>query len=321
MLSLQQTAGRGVFVALPLNSSYSSCIICAKSQSSFSNDDWAWVQKRKSSLSFASWNPKSRELTPFEYTNVTYLLKSRPWYVQGASLNAMTAKVQFTDPYVYAVGSKGSFSDFATGITATYPFFNSSGDLDGVFGLDVSFSDIHNNLKPYLQSPNAFIYVATREGILVGTSTNETMFDSAGNLVRAQDAQSASIRTTGKYLWNQSMARNSSDLFTLSNQMLEDQGYLFQLRIMSHAPYFAIVNGAPKTDYTKDIDLVLSDLEARLAFITKVVIAISSAVFVLSVVASNTWTYYFIVLPLSKVTAGLREVSFQSVGCSVNAIL
>ncbi|TPX71325.1 hypothetical protein CcCBS67573_g06219 [Chytriomyces confervae] len=307
MLSLQHTAGRGVFVALPLNSSYSSCIICAKSQSSFSSDD--------------CWNSTSGELTPFEYTNITYRLKSRPWYLQGASLNAMTAKVQFTDPYVYAVGSKGSFSNFATGLKfhgdignlkemhQTYPFFNSSGGLDGVFALDMSFSDVHNKLKPYLQSPNAFIYVATREGILVGTSTNETMFDSAGNLVRAPDSRSASIRTTGKYLWNQRLARNNSNFSTLSNQMLEDQGYLFQLRVMTHAPYFVIVNGAPKTDYTKDIDLVLSDLDASLAFITKVVIAISSAVFVLSVVVSNIWTYYFIVLPLSKVTAGLREAS------------
>ncbi|KAJ3394389.1 hypothetical protein HDU80_010496, partial [Chytriomyces hyalinus] len=234
---------------------------------------------------------------------------SRPWFAQAAFLDAANARIQYTDPYVYAAGSKENFLDFATGITATYPFFNSSGGLDGVFGLDVTFADIRDSLKTSLQSPNAFIYVATREGILVGTSTNETMLDSAGNLISAQDSKSASIQTTGKYLWNRNLTTNNSDLSTLSNQMIEDQGYLFQLRIMSHAPYFVIVNGAPKTDYTKEIDLVLSDLDAGFAFITKVVVAVSTAVFVLSVVVSNTWTYYFIVLPLSKVTAGLREAS------------
>ncbi|TPX74295.1 hypothetical protein CcCBS67573_g04446 [Chytriomyces confervae] len=272
-MSLQQTEGQGVFVALPLNSNYSSCVICAKSQRSFSKADW------------------------------------EPWFAQAAFLDAANARIQYTDPYVYAAGSKENFLDFATGITATYPFFNSSGGLDGVFGLDVTFADIRDSLKTSLQSPNAFIYVATREGILVGTSTNETMLDSAGNLISAQDSKSASIQTTGKYLWNRNLTTNNSDLSTLSDQMLEDQGYLFQLRIMSHAPYFVIVNGAPKTDYTKDIDLVLSDLDAGFAFITKVVVAVSTAVFVLSVVVSNTWTYYFIVLPLSKVTAGLREAS------------
>ncbi|KAJ3244094.1 hypothetical protein HDU78_011492 [Chytriomyces hyalinus] len=308
-MSLQQTEGHGVFVALPLNSNYSNCVICAKSQRSFSKADWEWIQKRNGSFSFASWNSTSEELTLFEYTNVTFQLKSRPWYTQAAFLDAANARIQFTDPYVYAAGSKENFLDFATGITATYPFFNSSGGLDGVFGLDVTFADIRNSLKTSLQSPNAFIYVATREGILVGTSTSETMLDSAGNLISAQDSKSASIQTTGKYLWNRNLTTNNSDLSTLSNQMLEDQGYFFQLRIMSHAPYFVIVNGAPKTDYTKDIDLVLSDLDAGFAFITKVVVAVSTAVFVLSVAASNTWTYYFIVLPLSKVTAGLREAS------------
>ncbi|KAJ3244095.1 hypothetical protein HDU78_011493 [Chytriomyces hyalinus] len=193
-------------------------------------------------------------------------------------------------------------------LLGTYPFFDHRNTLEGVFGLDLSFADIHDTLQNYLQTPNAFIYVTSTEGILVGTSSSDTMVDAEGNLILAKDSKTRSTQITGQYLWNANRLEPGY-LQSLHGQMLESGGFSFQVRTMDNAPYFVIVNGAPKSDYTGDIDLVLSDLESALANNMKVVVGISMAVFVVAVATSCALTYYSITVPLSKITSVLRDAT------------
>ncbi|KAI8831797.1 hypothetical protein BJ741DRAFT_312983 [Chytriomyces cf. hyalinus JEL632] len=305
---LQNSNGNNMFVALPGDFNDPACSICTQSQARFSNEEWEWVRKRNNSISFAQWNIKSGRNLNFTFGNFSYHAMDRPWYKLAASLDASSAKLQFTEPYVYAVGSRGNISNVVTGITATYPFFDHRNTLEGVFGLDLSFADIHDTLQNYLQTPNAFIYVTSTEGILVGTSSSDTMVDGEGNLILAKDSKTRSTQITGQYLWHVNRTAPGY-LQSLHGQMLESGGFSFQVRTMDSAPYFVIVNGAPKSDYTGDIDLVLSDLESALATNMKVVVGISMAVFVVAVATSCALTYYSITVPLSKITSVLRDVS------------
>ncbi|KAJ3394388.1 hypothetical protein HDU80_010495 [Chytriomyces hyalinus] len=277
---LQNSKGNNLFVALPGNFDDPACSICVQSR----------------------WNLNTGRNLNFTFGNFSYHAMDRPWYKLAASLDASSSKLQFTEPYVYAVGSRGNISN------VTYPFFDRRNTLEGVFGLDLSFADIHDTLQNYLQTPNAFIYVTSTEGILVGTSSSDTMVDAEGNLILAKDSKTRSTQITGQYLWHVNRTAPGY-LQSLRGQMLESGGFSFQVRTMDNAPYFVVVNGAPKSDYTGDIDLVLSDLESALANNMKVVVGISMAVFVVAVATSCALTYYSITVPLSKITSVLRDVS------------
>ncbi|TPX71321.1 hypothetical protein CcCBS67573_g06221 [Chytriomyces confervae] len=307
---LQNINGNNLFVALPGDFNDPACSICVQSRVRFSSEEWDWVRKRNNSISFTQWNFDTGRDLNFTFGNFSYHAVDRPWYKLAASLDVNSAKLQFTEPYIYT-GSRGNISGVVTALTRlsqTYPFFDDRNILEGVFGLDLSFADIHDTLQNYLQTPNAFIYVTSTEGILVGTSSSDTMVDTEGNLILAKDSKTTSTHITGQYLWRANWT-NPGYLKSVQGQMLESGGFSFQVRTMDNAPYFVIVNGAPKSDYTGEIDLVLSDLESALENNVKVVVGISMAVFVVAVAASCALTYYSITVPLSKITIVLRDAT------------
>ncbi|KAI8840823.1 hypothetical protein BJ741DRAFT_662076 [Chytriomyces cf. hyalinus JEL632] len=284
---LQNINGNSLFVALPGDCSDPDCSICVQSRERFSKEEWDWVRKRNNSISFTQWNLNSGRNLNFTFGNFSYHAVDRPWYKLAASLDTNSAKLQFTEPNVYAVGSRGNISNVVTG----------------------AFSpDIHDTLQNYLQTPNAFIYVTSTEGILVGTVSSDTMVDAEGRLILAKNSNTKSTQVTGKYLLQENRT-TPGYIQSLHGHMLESGGFSFQVRTMDKAPFFVIVNGAPKSDYTGEIDLVLSTLESALANNMEVVVGISMAVFIVAVAASCALTYYSITVPLSKTTIVLRDAT------------
>ncbi|KAI8840808.1 hypothetical protein BJ741DRAFT_675676 [Chytriomyces cf. hyalinus JEL632] len=302
---------RGVTISTPVGFKDSACKICNIYQQNFTAEDWEWINRRNSSIAFGYWNRELSTYSNFEYGNITFHSTQRPWYKQAAALTPETSEIQYTEPYIYAGGARGDFQAIVTGITANYPFFDANRKLQGVFGTDVSFDDLRDTLTRYLQTPNSFMYVTTPGGVLLGTSANDTMIGSRGNLIPANQSLIPATRLTAKFLWAQ-LPNTTLDLTFLSGQNWEYEGYSFQLRAMSYPPYFVIVNGAPKTDYTGDIDLILENLDNSLRENVRVIIGVSLALFIVMVVIRCTLTYFSVVRPLAKITAIIRDVKLFS---------
>ncbi|KAJ3060633.1 hypothetical protein HDU99_005837, partial [Rhizoclosmatium hyalinum] len=74
------------------------------------------------------------------------------------------------------------------------------------------------------------------------------------------------------------------------------------MKIMQQEPRYVIVNGAPKSDYTGNIDTVLQQLEDTLANDVKQIIGIAVGVFVAMVFVSCVLTYFTVTVPLAMIT-------------------
>ncbi|TPX67821.1 hypothetical protein CcCBS67573_g07374 [Chytriomyces confervae] len=299
---------RGVTISTPVGFQDSACKICNIYQQNFTTNDWEWIRRRNSSIAFGYWNRELSTYSDFDYGNITFHATQRPWYKQAAALSPETSQIQYTEPYIYAGGARGDFQAIVTGITANYPFFDDTGKPLGVFGTDISFDDLRDTLTRYLQTPNSFMYVTTPSGVLLGTSANDTMIGSRGNLIPANQSLIPATRLTAKFLWAQ-LPNTTLDLTFLSGQNWEYAGYSFQLRAMNYPPYFVIVNGAPKTDYTGDIDLILENLDNSLRENVRVIIGVSVAVFIVMVAVRCTLTYFSVVRPLAKITSIIRDAT------------
>ncbi|KAJ3401753.1 hypothetical protein HDU80_005731 [Chytriomyces hyalinus] len=298
---------RGVTISTPVGFQDPACKICNMYQQNFTTDDWEWIKRRNSSIAFGYWNRELSTYSDFEYGNITFHATQRPWYKQAAALSPETSQIQYTEPYIYAGGARGDFQAIVTG-NWNYPFFDAAGKLQGVFGTDISFDDLRDTLTRYLQTPNSFMYVTTPSGVLLGTSANDTMIGSRGNLIPANQSLIPVTRLTAKFLWAQ-LPNTTLDLTFLSGQNWEYAGYSFQLRAMNYPPYFVIVNGAPKTDYTGDIDLILENLDNSLRENVRVIIGVSVAVFIVMVAVRCTLTYFSVVRPLAKITSIIRDAT------------
>ncbi|KAJ3231549.1 hypothetical protein HDU81_003696 [Chytriomyces hyalinus] len=252
---------RGVTVSTPVGFKDSACKICNEYQQNFTADDWEWTDRRNSCIAFGLWNKKRWTYSDFVYGNITFHATQRPWYKQGAALSAETADIQYTEPYVYAGGVRGDIravvtDAFFTGITADYPFFDATGKLQGVFGTDISFDDLRDTIMRYLQTQ------------LIHVRHNAQC---RGTLIHANQSLVPMTRVTSRFLWAQ-LPNTTLDLTYLTGQNWEYEGYSFQLRAMNYPPYFVIVNGAPTTDYTGDIDVILENLDNSLRENVRVII-------------------------------------------------
>ncbi|KAJ3028536.1 UNVERIFIED_CONTAM: hypothetical protein HDU68_001469 [Siphonaria sp. JEL0065] len=252
--------------------------------------------------SVGSWDQDAWITKDWEFANFTLRASGRPWFKQAATLNAVNARPQYTDPYLYAGGGIDSDGGIA-GITVSYPFFDATGKLMGVYGSDISFVDMHRMLQQFIQTPNSFMYVMTRKGNMIGTSGNESIIDTNGNLKLVNQSTTPNIKLTILYLQNL-LPANNHDYSLLGGQQAtyEVNGIYFQLQVMPQDPYYVIVNGAPKTDYTGNIDSVLEQLKVTLANDVKQIIGIAAGVFVAMVVVSCILTYFSVTVPLAMIT-------------------
>ncbi|MEL7036077.1 MAG: PAS domain S-box protein [Cyanobacteria bacterium J06592_8] len=112
--------------------------------------------------------------------NDDYDPRTRPWYQTGIQNR------QATWSPIYA------FTDGNLGITATRPFYDRDGNLQGVMAVDVVltvFSDVLRQLK---LTPSAQTFILERSGELVATSTDEPVYEMTpqNQLTRLQGIES-----------------------------------------------------------------------------------------------------------------------------------
>ncbi|KAJ3247719.1 hypothetical protein HDU77_008506 [Chytriomyces hyalinus] len=301
-IQFQLSGHDAIWIKTPLGYNDPYCNICQTYQQNFTKADREWMVKRNCSAAYGDWDPKTFTYSNFRYDNLSYYPTRRPWYRQAATLDADNVKVQFTPPYIYAGGTVSMIAGKAALVPANIPFFNANGRLQGVFGTDISFTEMHNSLKSYLQTPNAFMYVITRDGLLIGTSSDESIVDATGFLISANQSATPSTRITAQLFWSL-LPENNKDFTLLHGEQREHEDLYFQLRALPFAPYFVIVNGAPKSDYTGDIDAVLQSLDDNLQSNVRKIIGISVGVFVAMVFISCVLTYFSVSVPLAKITS------------------
>ncbi|ORY37241.1 hypothetical protein BCR33DRAFT_769884 [Rhizoclosmatium globosum] len=311
---LQQSGPGAIVIFTPANYVPDSpdCQVCQFAKN-FTANDLYWSKIHNTLSAVGNWDPNRWIADGFVNINISYAVVQRPWYIRAASLTPATQTVLYTDPYLFAGGGAGQTGGADAGITATYPFFDSQGNVVGVYGTvltenpyvyqDIGFTDMHNMLVSFVQTPHAFMYVMTRKGSLIGVSTNESIIDTAGNLKQATSAVDPNIKFTANYLQNL-LPTGSNDYSFLGNQqsMYQANGLYFQIRVMPQEPKYIIVNGAPTSDYTGDIDTVLDALAATLARDVKNIIGIAVGVFVAMVIVSCILTYFTVTVPLAKIT-------------------
>ncbi|KAI8840821.1 hypothetical protein BJ741DRAFT_596666 [Chytriomyces cf. hyalinus JEL632] len=305
---LQKSENYGLTLVLPPEYRDPQCEICRRQRQNWTDAEWEWTRRNNVSISAAVWNETLWDYGRLEYQNVSYRATLRPWFKQAALLTPTNARIQFTEPYLYALGTRGNLTLVVSGITATYPFFDTLGQLSAVYGVDISFEDLHDTLAKYLQTPNAFMYITTKEGLLVGSSSNESLIDFAGNMIFANQSMNAQTRATSELLWSQ-FPSGGIDLSLLGGKLWDHEGLSFQLRAMSDAPHFVIINGAPKSDYTGEFDAVLADLDLQLGNNLRIMIGVSSTVFAVVVLISCILARFYVTIPLAHITRIIEDAA------------
>ncbi|KAJ3290042.1 hypothetical protein HDU79_003589 [Rhizoclosmatium sp. JEL0117] len=269
----------------------------------YTPEQWKWVAIRDSNSVYGDWNQDTWVADGWQFANFSFKCSGRPWFKKAAAQNPNSPTVLYTDPYLFAGGDVGETGG-AAGITATIPFFDGNGTLQGVYGTDIGFTDMHAMLVSFLQTPNAFMYVMTRTGSLIGVSSNESIIDASGNLKFANASSTTNIQYTATYL--QSLLPPGMNDYTLLDtngpSNFDKNGLYFQMKIMQQEPRYVIINGAPKSDYTGNIDSVLQQLEDTLANDVKQIIGIAVGVFVAMVFVSCVLTYFTVTIPLAMIT-------------------
>ncbi|KAI8840300.1 hypothetical protein BJ741DRAFT_596957 [Chytriomyces cf. hyalinus JEL632] len=80
---------------------------------------------------------------------------------------------------------------------------------------------------------------------------------------------------------------------------------------LQFAPYFVIVNGAHKSNYTGDIYAVLQSLDDNLQSNVRKIIVVSVGLFVAMVFISCVLTYFSVSVPLAKITSIMIDLFFS----------
>ncbi|KAJ3238760.1 hypothetical protein HDU78_003322 [Chytriomyces hyalinus] len=287
-IMLQKSGPKSVWITTPIGYSNPDCRLCQYYQQNYTTVDFELAGQRNGSAAWGDWDEDSWVFSNFRYDNTSYYCTRRPWYRQAARLSPDNVYPQYTSPYIFAGGTSNLVA----------------GHLIGVYGSDLSFTDMHDMLRKLLQTENSFMYVMTRDGMIVGTSTNESLVDlSTNNLIHANESSSPLTRSTAQYLWALESKSNERDFTQFDGQRWDHEDLTFQLVAMKEAPYLVIVNGAPKNDYAESINRVQQDLEETGRHTVRKSIGSSAVGFLLVVTISCCVFYFAVARPLAIITA------------------
>ncbi|KAI8840818.1 hypothetical protein BJ741DRAFT_36533 [Chytriomyces cf. hyalinus JEL632] len=309
-----QMEGKAVGLAIPASYRNPDCVICNAFRRNFTKEQNDWDDHITMAAGNAEWDEKSWAATGFAFADSDYHCTQRPWYIQAASLTPETVRIQYTEPYIYE--ESGPYS--LAGITVNIPFFDSKGHVTGVYGSDISFNHMHDILTDFLQSNNSFMYVMTSTGQLVGSSSNESFVGDGGNLILANQSVSTWTRSTAQFLWTLDPDADVKNFTLLDGFQAELGNVTFQVRALLEPPYFVIVNGALKEDYSATISILRSELtaiERRCLYVLMEASAISFAVVVTLGILFN---YLTVVRPLRQMTSVMVHATQLDFTASAN---
>jgi PAS domain S-box-containing protein len=127
--------------------------------------------------------------------NPNYDTRTRPWYITLAQAGRP------------AWSKITTYTDNNVGITAGFPFFDSTGKLAGILTTDLAISQISTFLQGLRISDSGAIFVIERSGLMVASSTSEKLYVLNQNQQNAQRLKAIEstvplVRETAKYLSN-----------------------------------------------------------------------------------------------------------------------
>ena len=140
-----------------------------------------------------------------EQGNRTQLLKVQPYYnsLVRPWYKAAVKSGESTWSEIYAFAKSG-----ALGMTASEPFYDDQGNLQGVMAVDLNLSGISEFLNQLKISPSGQTFIIERTGRLVASSTLEESFRLSENESQAQqrgvlESKDSLILATAEYLTKQ----------------------------------------------------------------------------------------------------------------------
>ncbi|KAI9334588.1 hypothetical protein BDR26DRAFT_866874 [Obelidium mucronatum] len=286
-------------VNLPLNVNNPSCAVC-EFWKTLSPSDLSLASK-SSNLSWASWDIQTQTVTSaYKSMNTPFAPTKRSWYLQAASSKTVTPTVQWTNPYVFVRNIPGA--------TANVPLYDVSGKMVGVAAADIPFGPIQNSLSSYLQTTNAFMFIFSPDGTLVANSKNENLVTPDGKLKTILNLSDPTMLDCATYL--SGLIGKTQDFKSLGPLSTYNyNGMYLQVRVMESAPYWAIVNGAPITDYTSGINDIFSALQTTLETNVGTIIQLTTAIFLVVVVVSCFLMYFSMARPLRVLTDIMRQAT------------
>ncbi|KAJ3243935.1 hypothetical protein HDU77_010128, partial [Chytriomyces hyalinus] len=291
-----QMEGNAIGLTIPASYRNPDCAICNAFRRNFTKEQNDWADNITMAAGNAKWDEKSWEATSFVFADSDYHCTQRPWYIQAASLTPETVRIQYTEPYIYE--ESGPYS-----LAGNIPFFDSKGRVTGVYGSDISFNHMHAILTDFLQSNNSFMYVMTRTGQLVGSSSNESFVGDDGNLIHANQSMSKWTSSTAQFLWTLDPDADVKNFTLLDGFQAELGNVTFQVRALLEPPYFVIVNGALKEDYSATISILRSELTAIERKCLYVLMEASTISFAAVVTLGILFNYLTVVRPLRQMTS------------------
>jgi PAS domain S-box-containing protein len=172
----------------------------------------------------------------------------RPWYT------AATAAKTATWSKIYA-----DFTSKGLGITAAQPLYDTSGELQAVFGTDLLFSRVNEFLGKLKIGKSGQTFIVERSGALITTSTTDPVYLIKGEeteRIQAIDSQNAVISLTTKHLQEQFGNLSNIQQTEQLNFKIKDQ-----LQFLQVTPFkddkgldWLIVVTIPEADFLEQIN-------------------------------------------------------------------
>ena len=127
--------------------------------------------------------------------------RKRPWYTKAIETGEMT----WTPIYI-------EYATQSLIITAANPVYDKNGNLLGVIGSKLKFTEIHKYLSDLDVGQSSVVYLIEKDGTLISSSSNDPFYTENGNeinRVNAVDTENSLISASISLLFSQYNAHNT----------------------------------------------------------------------------------------------------------------
>ncbi|KAJ3100826.1 hypothetical protein HDU97_001880 [Phlyctochytrium planicorne] len=243
--------------------------------------------------------------------NSSYLTKTRYWFTQGRDMSAAGIKVpQWTQIYV---------NKNEVGISAVVPFNDKiTNTFKGVLAVDITFATLVTSLGSFPITANGFVMIFNSDGIYFGSNLasekpSETFTNTTTNVTSTvfkpiQHINDTTLNLVGKTVLDYC----GGNLTTLPTQMTYTvNGLIFQHLVYKddYGLNIIIVNGAPLTDYTGDIETTKAKLVLKLDQNWNSMLYISIGLILFFTFAFVIFITFSAVRPLTQLTNQVHKLS------------
>ncbi len=172
----------------------------------------------------------------------------RPWYVAATEAKTSTWSKIYAD-----------FTSKGLGITAAQPLYDTSGQLQAVFGTDLLFSQVNEFLRKLKIGKSGQTFILERSGDLITTSTTDRVYLIKGEeteRIQAIDSKNPVISLTTKYLQESFGNLNNIQQTQRLNFKIKDQLQFLQVTPLkdNKGLDWLIVVIIPEADFLEQIN-------------------------------------------------------------------